>query len=162
MDTVGESVPITPLLLTLVATPRNGISVFSHAVGQSPMRRIVQYSLQPPSGCVGDGFVPVQCTAIGVARRPLSPATTSLRRLPAHYMLLSIPGFAALGELLGAPRVPRVDATSILVDRALHGYNPHGWHSADSRNVRTARGSSHCPTHLGQESIADWSGPAGM
>src|SRR6266508_1370031 len=101
-DTVGESPPITPLPLTSVATPRNGISVFSPAVDLLSMRQIAQYSLQPPSGCVGDGFVPVQCTVIGATRRHESLATTSLRRLPAHYMPLSIPGFAALGGPLAA------------------------------------------------------------
>src|SRR6266545_3433686 len=155
MDTVGESALITPPPLILVATPRNGISVFSHVVGPSPMRQIVQYSLRPPSGCVGDGSVPAQCTAIGVARRPESPATTCLRRQPAHYMPLSILGFAAAFGRLAALRVPRVGVTSILVDHALRGYNPRGWHSSDSRNARTARGSSHCPTHPGRGSIAD-------
>ena len=41
-DTVGESPPIRPLPLPLVARPRNGISVSSHAVGPSPMHRSVQ------------------------------------------------------------------------------------------------------------------------
>jgi hypothetical protein len=155
LDTVGESNPITPLPLTLVATPRNGISVFSHAVGPSPRRRIVQYSLRPPSGYVADGSVPVQCAAIGVARRPLSLATTSLRRQPARYTPLSIPAFAAAFGLLGALRVPHVGVRSIPVGHALRGYKRRGWHSSDSPPARTARGSSHCPTHPGPGSIAD-------
>jgi len=39
-DTVGESALITPLPLILVATPRNGISVFSHVDGPSWRGRI--------------------------------------------------------------------------------------------------------------------------